>query len=235
VRVLITGGRGWIGSAVCMELQRRGHKVEAYDIKDGWDIHDSGDLEPAMAEADAVAHLAAIPHPNPARRWEDYWGLNVVGTQEVARGAAEAGVQRLVYASSTAYYGAQRGWLHGPFPLVEIGPNAVQRNMWAKPPELSDYNAAAWAYACSKVAAETVLAAYGMVARLDVVILRFAPIPTSGEPWEWGLLCDRERAAQAIADAIEAPAGRYHVYNVANKDVALVDTSLWDGHGTKGG
>jgi len=228
LRVLVTGGRGWIGQATCAELERRGHEVVSYDLKDGQDIHDSGALREVLHGCDAVVHLAAIPHPNPHRRWEDYWRANVAGTQAVATVAAEFGALKFVYSSSTAYYGAQRGWLQAPFPLVENGPNGIQRNLGRERPELTDYNCAALAYLCSKIAAEAVLAAYGMVGRLDVRVLRFAPSPATGDPWEWGLLCERERAAKAIAGALQAPSGNYYqITNVARPEAELVDTARY--------
>lgn len=229
LRVLVTGAQGWIGTAACEELERRGHDVVTYDLKDGQDIHDADALREALDGCDAVVHLAAIPHPHPKRRWEAYWRANVAGTQAVAAAAAEFGALQFVYSSSTAYYGAQRGWLQGPQPLVEDGPNGIQRNLHAERPELTDYNCAALAYVCSKIAAEAVLAAYGMAGRLGVSVLRFAPSPADGQPWEWGLLCERERAARAIADAVgAAPGNGYWITNVASPHVELVDTARYE-------
>jgi nucleoside-diphosphate-sugar epimerase len=222
MKVLVTGGMGWIGERVVTELLNRGHEASVYDLKGGDNIFDQEALGDAMAGCDAVAHLAAIPHPKAGKIWEDYWKVNVAGTQVVARAALVAGVGRFVYTSSTAYYGCQRNFPMRARLLIESSPNGLQRFLDQDMPEMTPYNEAALCYICSKVAAEAVLAAYGYAGKLDVSILRFAPVTHTGEPWDWGLLTDRDRAAGAIADAVESSEGGYTVRNVVNPDVDLV-------------
>lgn len=222
MKVLVTGGRGWIGSQVVNKLEKRGHDVIPYDAKDGDDIFNKSHLRDVLNGCNAVVHLAAIPHPKRGKVWEDYWRVNVAGTQVVARAAVEAGVSRIVYSSSTAYYGCQRDFPMKAKFLMEPSLNAVQRFVGQKMPEMTPYNEAALCYMCSKIAAEAVLAAYGYAGKLDVSILRFAPVTQTGEPWDWGLLTDRDRAAGAIADAIESSEGGYTIRNVVNPDVELV-------------
>ena len=222
MKVLVTGGMGWIGERAVTELLNRGHEVSVYDLKAGDNIFDQGALSDAMAGCDAVAHLAAIPHPLRGKTWEDYWKANVAGTQVVARAAVGIGAGRFVYSSSTAYYGCQRDFPMKAQFLMETSLNAVQRFVDHEMPEMTPYNEAALCYMCSKVAAEAVLAAYGYAGKLDVSILRFAPVTHTGEPWDWGLLTDRDRAAGAIADAVESSESGYTVRNVVNPDVPLV-------------
>jgi hypothetical protein len=233
-RVLVTGGRGWIGAAACEELAREGYEVVPYDLKDDRDIFDSAALYGLLVDGyEAVVHLAAIPHPKAGLRWESYWETNVAGTQAVANVAAAARIGRFVYSSSTAYYGAQKGFPLGTggLPLLETGKNGIQRCLVAdSAPEMTPYNEAALGYVCSKIAAEAALAAYALARRLEVFVLRFAPVTHSGEPWAWDLLCDRDRAAKAVATAVKAPGdGRcLRIYNVANPDVEIVDTTRFE-------
>ena len=229
MKILVTGSAGLVGSHAVTELQKAGHTVIPYDLRTGQDIHATGQLSKAMAGCHTVVHLAAIPHPDKSKRWEDYYQANVQGTQKVAAVCAQTGVKRLVYASSTAYYGAHRGFPFDPQGGVREGAwNAVQRYQVADMPEMTRYNEAALAYACSKVAAETCLAAYGLSGRLEVVTLRFCPIIGTRTPYEWGLLLYVENAAAAIVKAVTMPGPvRYEVFNIANEDVTALNTGKW--------
>lgn len=60
MRVLVTGGRGFLGGAVQAELHRRGHQSVTYDRRDGNDISDLGWLEACLEGRDAVIHLAGL-------------------------------------------------------------------------------------------------------------------------------------------------------------------------------
>ena len=228
MKVLVTGSAGYVGNEAVKALALRGHDVVEYDLRQGRDIHNYDQLRAHMDGCEAVVHLAAIPHPDPNKHWEDYWHVNVAGTQQVAAVAAALGIGRLVYASSTAYYGAHRGFAFDPGDgVAEDGANAVQRYAAAWLPEMVAYNEAALAYACSKVAAETALAAYGMSGRLDVIILRLCPLIKTRTPYEWGLLLYVEDAGAAVAGAVEMPGSGYDIYNVANEDVAALNTDRW--------
>ena len=228
MRVLVTGATGYVGKEAVKSLALRGHEVVPYDLRQGQDILDRDRLTDAMRGCEAVVHLAAIPHPDPNKHWEAYWRVNVAGTQQVAEVAAGLGIGRFVYASSTAYYGAHRGFAFDPGDgVAEEDDNAVQRYGKAWLPEMAPYNEAALAYACSKVAAETALAAYGMSGRLDVVILRLCPLIKTRTPYEWGLLLFVEDAGAAVAGAVELPGSGYDIYNVAGEGVAALNTERW--------
>lgn len=60
MKTLITGGNGFIGSAVKRELERFGHEVSFYDLSEGNDVMDLQNLESKIAEVDSVIHLAGI-------------------------------------------------------------------------------------------------------------------------------------------------------------------------------
>ena len=112
-RILVTGGSGNVGRFVIAELAQA-HEVVSFDRRppgepsgvafiEG-DIMSLDDLREAMVGIDAVVHLAAIPNPNndpPDHVFE----VNVVGTHRVAESAAEAGVQRIILASSDSTLG----------------------------------------------------------------------------------------------------------------------------------
>jgi len=206
MKVLVTGSEGYIGQHVVGELRKRGHEVVGYDIAKGQDIHDQGRLRRSMAGCDTVAHLAAIPHAVKGKPWEDYWHTNVAGSQAVAASAAQVGVSHLIQISSTSYFGAHKGFPFDPADGMEAtSPNAIQRYYDKELPDMSHpYNPAAIAYTMSKIAAETVVAAYGMSGRMGVTVLRFFPSPHTRQPYRWGLLMLPETGGKAVADAVEA-------------------------------
>jgi len=60
MRVLVTGGKGFIGKHLCRALELRGYEAQSYDIKDGQDILDRAKLDAAIKNVDAVFHLAGL-------------------------------------------------------------------------------------------------------------------------------------------------------------------------------
>jgi len=122
-RILVTGGAGYIGSVCAAQLLAHGHEVVVVDdlsrghrgaIPAGAehadvDILDAPALASAVAgaRADAVMHFAAlalvgesVQHP------ERYWRTNVGGTLNLLDAMRAAGVERLVFSSTCACYGA---------------------------------------------------------------------------------------------------------------------------------
>ncbi len=115
MRVLITGGSGFIGRNVAAKLMALGHSVVTLDVSErsaGAERHiagsilDRGLLMDAMKGIDAVVHMAAVTSPP---EFEDVLGngyeVNVMGTYNVLVAAAANGVRRAVLASSSSVYG----------------------------------------------------------------------------------------------------------------------------------
>lgn len=112
-RFLITGANGFVGKALCTELSRRGDAVTAA-VRSTSSVVDVGsmvvgaidgdtDWHTALREIDVVIHLAARVHvmkDDAADPLTEFLNVNLHGTENLARQAAQAGVKRLVYVSS---------------------------------------------------------------------------------------------------------------------------------------
>src|SRR4051794_6067958 len=89
------------------------------------DVRDPGTLREAFRDADVVVHLAFLITGNASR--ETTRAINVEGTLNVFRAAAEAGVQRFVYASSVAAYGFHRD---NPIGMTEEWPTRPAKRLF---------------------------------------------------------------------------------------------------------
>ncbi len=121
MKVLVTGGAGYIGSHACKALAEAGHQPITFDnLSTGhawavrWGALEAGDMldDRRLAEVfarhrpEAVMHFAALAYVgesmrDPAR----YQRVNVVGTLNLLDAARAAGVHRIVFSSSCATYG----------------------------------------------------------------------------------------------------------------------------------
>ncbi|MFE9598231.1 NAD-dependent epimerase/dehydratase family protein [Streptomyces hokutonensis] len=125
MRVLVTGGAGFIGSHVVEALTARGHEAVVFDLRDGPDVRDGEAVAPALRGVDAVCHQAAMVGLGTGfGDAPDYVSHNDLGTAVLLAAMAAAGVRRLVLAGSMVVYGEGSYacvW-HGP---VRPGPRAV--------------------------------------------------------------------------------------------------------------
>ena len=106
--VLVTGGAGFIGSAVCQALDAAGRPMVVFDraLEPRDDVCDYARVLAALDGCDTVVHLAAkVGLGVDLFDIDDYVRQNDLGTAVVLRAAAAAGVRRIVYASSMVVYG----------------------------------------------------------------------------------------------------------------------------------
>jgi UDP-glucose 4-epimerase len=165
MRVLVTGGSGFIGSHVVDKIRARGHEPVIYDLRPSpWhepgsvdtvlgSITDREALERALHSCDAVAHLAAVADVNDVHAEpEDAERVNARGTVAVLEAARRAGVKRIVYASTI--------WVYS-----DCEPDEVDEETLLPPPS--------HLYTSTKLAGELYCKAYQELYGIDYTILRF--------------------------------------------------------------
>jgi UDP-glucose 4-epimerase len=214
MRVLVTGGAGYIGSVVGEVLMARGHTVSVYDdLSEGYrdavpdgarlldgDLLDRGRLDAALREArpDAVVHMAAVCQvgesvADPAK----YYRINVVGGLALLDAMHAAGVARIVFSSTAAVYGEP-----AKQPIEEDDPTAPSNP-----------------YGESKLAFERALAWYGGAYGLRSVALRY--FNAAGASARAGERHDPE--THLIPIVLQAAAGRRGAVTIYGDDYATRD------------
>ncbi|MFF0268270.1 NAD-dependent epimerase/dehydratase family protein [Kribbella sp. NPDC004536] len=107
--VVVTGGRGTIGSAVCHQLHHAGTAVTSVDVvpvvtatpfeQVVGDVRDLDAMTTVLKAADAIVHCGGLASDRPGREYDTY-DINVAGTCTLLLAAARAGVRRIVHLSS---------------------------------------------------------------------------------------------------------------------------------------
>jgi UDP-glucose 4-epimerase len=167
VKLLVTGGAGYIGSIVSRQLLAAGHEVVVFDSLErghraavapqaGFvqgDLRDAEAITAALSQGfDGVLHFAAlalvgesVEHP------ERYYHHNVVGTMNLLDAMRAAGVRRLVFSSTCAVYGQP-----DEVPIPETAPPRPAN-----------------AYGASKLAVDMMIGDYCRAHGLGAVSLRY--------------------------------------------------------------
>jgi nucleoside-diphosphate-sugar epimerase len=168
-RVLVTGGGGFIGSALAERLVREGHRVRVLDnfatgrrenllglldeieLVEG-DIQSYERVHNAVRGCEVVFHLAALPSvPRSIQDPLTSNAVNVTGTLNVLLAARDEDVRRVVFASSSSIYGAN--------------PELPKRESMPSFPIAP--------YAVAKLAAESYCRSFFAVYGLETVSLRY--------------------------------------------------------------
>ena len=175
MRVLITGGAGFIGGALARTLVRDRHNVRVLDdlsagepdrlpvdvLFTRGDVRDVPKLWTLLQGVDCVFHLAArVSVPESVLYPREYNDVNVGGTVSLMAAMRDVGVRRVVFASSGTIYGDQPEQ-----PVTED----------ARPNPLAPY-------AVSKVAAEYYIFSLGALYGIETVALRIFNAYGPGQP-----------------------------------------------------
>ncbi len=165
MRCLVTGGAGFIGTALANRLAESGHHVRALDdlsagdpaglhpdvVFTRGDVRDRPKLWTLLQKVDCVFHLAArVSVPESILYPREYNDVNVGGTVALTEAIRDAGVERVVLASSATVYGPQPS-------------QPVSESAWPHPQA---------PYAVSKLAAEHYIFSLGELYNITTVALR---------------------------------------------------------------
>ena len=169
MKILLTGGAGYVGSATLRWLLHHGHDPIAYDnlvegnvaaVPDSsrrlivGDISATERLAQVLREhrIEALMHFAALASvPDSIADPEAYYRANVLGTKSVLDAMCAAGVRKLLFSSTAATYG-----FHAEMPLRE------------KSPQLPETP-----YGTTKLAAEWMIKDYARAYGLGYTLLRY--------------------------------------------------------------
>jgi UDP-glucose 4-epimerase len=167
VKLLVTGGAGYIGSIVASHLLANGHELVVLDnLERGHrqavpagarlveaDLLDRGAVDRIIEEGfDGALHFAALALVGEAAQHpERYWRANVGGTLNLLEAMTGAGISRLVFSSTCAVYGQPD--------VVPIPETAPRRPMNA--------------YGASKLAVDEMIGNFCEAHRLGAVSLRY--------------------------------------------------------------
>lgn len=115
---LVTGGTGFLGKHLVNHLIEKGYKVKSFDFRPPLetsknvefvfgDIRNYNNVLTATKGCNTIFHLASIPSIARAK-YQAYYGINVLGTENVLKAARECGVENVVHISSSTVYGIPR-------------------------------------------------------------------------------------------------------------------------------
>ncbi len=248
MKCIVTGAAGFIGSHLCEELLRCGHKVTGLDAFIPYypqvvkhrnllellrnpnlrfyrvDLR-TDPIDDLLAGADVIFHLAAMP--GLMQSWTDlegYWTCNVLATQKLLESVHRSGIklERFVYASTSSVYGRMASG-DETLPTRPISP-----------------------YGITKLAAEHMCNAYAEAHQVPVVTLRYFSVYGPRQRPDMGYyrfiqaMLDNKSVTvygdgqqvrgntyvadcvQATLAAVQAPVGE--LYNVGGGETA----SVWD-------
>jgi len=244
MKVLVTGGAGYIGSVLVRQLLDKGYNVRAFDsLKFGGealydvmlhpnfeflhgDIRDKAQVQQALEGIDAVAHLAAIVGDPACKKFsEEANQTNWDGSVALFEAAENSGVKRFVFASTCSNYGK----MPDPDSFVteesELRPVSLYAELKVK---FEKYllEERKNSRICSTALRFSTVYGFSPRIRFDLTVNEFtrnAAIQGEQEIWGaqfWRPYCHVDDLARAVVLVLESPEEkvRANVFNVGNTD-----------------
>jgi UDP-glucose 4-epimerase len=213
MRLLVTGGAGYVGSIVAQHLVARGDEVTVFDslyrghrsaVPEGARLVEGDLLDPQALRGvlaggcDGVLHFAAMTLvAESVAQPERYYRGNVVGTLNLLDAMREAGVPRLVFSSTAATYGDPES-----DPITEDEPTTPVN-----------------AYGSSKLAVDRMIGDHCRAHGLAAVSLRYFNVAGASGP----LGEDHEPETHLIPLILQAAAGRRDHVSILGTDYPTDD------------
>ncbi len=167
MKILVTGGAGFIGSHVNKLLLENGHQVTVVDnLSKGYqqlvnpavnfiqaDILDQTKLEEILPSHDMVIHMASLIEVGESvKKAGEFTENNILGTVRLLEAMKKSGVKKIIFSSSACVYGKPI-----KLPITEVDPLGEQENP----------------YGLTKVSMEQFCTLYHKLYNFDVTILRY--------------------------------------------------------------
>lgn len=244
MKVLVTGGAGYIGSVLVRQLLKNGHEVRVIDsLKFGGDalydvmlhpnfsfmkgdIRQAEDVQRALEGMEAVAHLAAIVGDPACKKFSDEAKeTNWTGSVDLFEAAEKAGLKRFVFASTCSNYGKMpdpESFVTETSPLNPVSLYAELKVKFEQYllEERKDSNI------CSTSLRFSTVYGFSPRIRFDLTVNEFTRNATiHGEQEIWGAqfwrpYCHVDDLARSVVLVLESPDDkvRANVFNVGNTD-----------------
>jgi UDP-glucose 4-epimerase len=113
MKIIITGGSGFLGRHLCRALARAGHQIKVIDLKPNSefetviaDVRDQERMLTEVSDADAVFHLASLIEAGESvQKPQKYIDYNIDGTLSVLEAMRANDIKTFLFSSSAAVYG----------------------------------------------------------------------------------------------------------------------------------
>lgn len=231
MKVMITGGAGYVGLALYKRLKEEGHEVTVYDNflygekieKKNFisgDVRHADHLYKQMEDSDAVVHLAALSN-DPLADLDPSLAIttNVIGSQIVRDCAERLKIPKLVFASSCSVYGFQEGNLKETSKLAPV-------SLYAKTKLEGEKIFLSMEQCAPTILRFATIYGYAPKMRFDLVVNTMTAHATTkneiviqgGE--QWRPCVHVEDVANAIKLSLEAPKKRvsHQIFNVGSNE-----------------
>ncbi|MEZ4713966.1 MAG: NAD(P)-dependent oxidoreductase [Caldilineaceae bacterium] len=221
--ILITGMSGLIGGIARRQLQGQ-YTLSALNRSDvpgvpctRADLADLAAIRPAFDNIDTVVHLAA--NASGGASWEELHEANVVGTYNVFEAARQAGVKRVIYASSGS---AMAGWEQDePYRALAEGRYADVGASWPMLTHESPTRPMG-IYGATKVWGEALARHFADTSDLSIICLRIGHVTRNDRPnstRDYSIWLSHRDIGQMIEKCVAAPAAvKYDIFFVVSNN-----------------
>ncbi|MBC5808511.1 MAG: NAD-dependent dehydratase [Candidatus Eremiobacter antarcticus] len=241
MKVLVTGGGGYIGAVLCQRLLDAGHDVRVLD-RLYWgrqpleSLVDRVELVQAdvrgldssvLAGIEGVVHLAGLSNdPTAEYRPDANWEMNAVATQELAAACRRAGIRRFTFGSSASIYDGLGDGLFDE--TTDVKPRgAYSRSKHAAEEALLHLAGSEFA---PVILRQGTVYGFSPRMRLDLVVNTFikdalqrGKLFLHGGGWMWRPLVDILDVCEAHIRCLEAPSGSLggEIFNVVHQNFQI--------------
>ncbi|MFL5906077.1 MAG: NAD-dependent epimerase/dehydratase family protein [Solirubrobacterales bacterium] len=246
LRVLVTGGGGYIGCVLTKRLLDRGYSVRVLDrfywgeeplaeVRDRVELVTADVRElpgSALDGVDGVIHLAGLSNdPTAEYDPEANWEMNALATEALGRACVDHGVERLVFASSCSLYDGLPPGMHDEKAPVQPKGAYAESKRYGEERLLALMDEGL----CPAITRNGTVYGYSPRMRFDLVVNTFVKdallegrLSLHGGGWMWRPLVDVNDVSDALICLLEAPAEkvRGEIFNVLHSNYQIRELAM---------